>query len=105
MSASVLDELGKDIDENGLQHPLVFFVDGVHSLCVKGLTYRHSCNKEWRRSHLPIIGDPDDKRVYLLDGANRLDAIERRGIKLFLYHPNPDAVTWTFDPEVFRAFE
>ena len=62
MSAAELAELGKDIDDNGLRHPIVLFAE----------------RGKWHRRTLVPVGD-----LKVLDGCNRLDAMERAGIELF----------------------
>jgi hypothetical protein len=66
MSDEELDALGADIKEHGLHGPLVFF-------------QRVASNGSQ---------DGDDTDWYLLDGRNRLAAMERAGIR-FTYHADP----------------
>jgi hypothetical protein len=62
MSNAELIELGKDIDENGLQQPIILY-----------------CEKARRGRH----GLQPDGEVVVLDGVNRLTAMEKVGIELF----------------------
>jgi hypothetical protein len=65
MSDVELDELGSDIAAHGLEHAIVLFTSNSHDDPV-------ACDDEC----------DTDSTVYLLDGRNRLEAMERKGIKI-----------------------
>ena len=61
MGDAELDALAKDIEKNGLRHPLIFYCDRI---------------KKTRKDH------PREDEQVLLDGRNRLAAMELAGIAL-----------------------
>jgi hypothetical protein len=74
MSDAELDELAQDIKRNGLQEPVVLWVDN-----------REDANGN-ANGPFPI---------YLLDGRNRLAALRRLGINHPNDAPRPNGVIWT----------
>jgi len=64
MSEAELDNLARDIAENGLLEPVVFWADN---------TAQKESGQFWGLDHCPC---------YLLDGRSRLAAIERLGGRL-----------------------
>jgi hypothetical protein len=73
MSEAELLELGKDIDEHGLRHPVVIFCDRI---------------KRSRNDYARL------DEMLLLDGRNRLSAMEAAGIRLF------DEEAGTLSPDI-----
>ncbi len=67
MTDEELDDLAADIRKNGLAAPVMFWTD----------------NREYAACHEPQTETKDDDcPVYLLDGRNRMEAIERAGFTL-----------------------
>src|SRR5215208_5261684 len=75
MSDDELDALGKDIRDNGLRHPIIIYLDRI--------------KPERRKDSYPATDE-----MVVLDGRNRLSAMERVGIRLF------DDETGLFSPDI-----